>query len=257
MKNELQIFKNDKFGEIEILIENGKEYFPATEIAKILGYSNPHDAIIRHCKKEGLVIHEGVLNAGLGEQKVSKKYIDEGNLYRLIIKSNLPQAEVFERWVFDDVLPTIRKKGMYATDELLDNPDLLIATATRLKEEREKRKQLEEKIEKDRSKVVFAEALEISNRSILIGELAKLLNQNGINVGQNRLFAWLRDNGYLCARGEQYNLPTQKSLDLKIMEIKKRVINQPVGVNKTTSTTKITVKGQEYFINKFLKDISA
>ncbi|MBP6280974.1 MAG: hypothetical protein KA384_02865 [Leptotrichiaceae bacterium] len=113
MKNELQIFKNDKFGEIEILIENGKEYFPATEIAKILGYSNPHDAIIRHCKKEGLVIHEGVLNAGLGEQIVSKKYIDEGNLYRLIIKSNLPQAEIFERWVFDEVIPSIRKIGSY------------------------------------------------------------------------------------------------------------------------------------------------
>ena len=113
MKNELQIFKNEKFGEIEILIENGKEYFPATEIAKILGYSNPHDAIIRHCKKEGLVIHEGVLNAGLGEQIVSKKYIDEGNLYRLIIKSNLPQAEIFERWVFDEVIPSIRKIGSY------------------------------------------------------------------------------------------------------------------------------------------------
>ena len=113
MKNELQIFKNDKFGEIEILIENGKEYFPATEIAKILLYSNPHDAIIRHCKKEGLVIHEGVLNAGLGEQIVSKKYIDEGNLYRLIIKSNLPQAEIFERWVFDEVIPSIRKIGSY------------------------------------------------------------------------------------------------------------------------------------------------
>ena len=113
MKNELQIFKNDKFGEIEILIENGKEYFPATEIAKILGYSNPHDAIIRPCKKEGLVIHEGVLNAGRGEQIVSKKYIDEGNLYRLIIKSNLPQAEIFERWVFDEVIPSIRKIGSY------------------------------------------------------------------------------------------------------------------------------------------------
>ena len=127
--NELQIFKNEEFGKIEILIENGKEYFPATEIAKILGYVNPRKAILDHCKKEGVTIRDGVLNTGLGEQIVSKKYIDEGNLYRLIIKSNLPKAEVFESWVFDEVLPIIRKKGMYMTDNvyetLINNPTKL------------------------------------------------------------------------------------------------------------------------------------
>ena len=120
--NELQIFKSEKFGEIQILIENGREYFPATEVAKILGYSNPQKAVRDHCKEKGCT-NRSVLTKG-GKQE--KKFIDEGNLYRLITKSNLPQAEVFESWVFDEVLPSIRKTGMYATDELLNNPELAI-----------------------------------------------------------------------------------------------------------------------------------
>lgn len=138
--NELQIFKSEKFGEIEILIENGREYFPATEVAKILGYKDPNKAINTHCKKDGWVIRPVIDRLGRTQEK---KFINEGNLYRLITKSNLPQAEVFESWVFDEVLPSIRKTGMYATDELLNNPDLAIKAFTRLKEEQEKRMQLE------------------------------------------------------------------------------------------------------------------
>ena len=127
MENNLQVFENSNFGRLEILVENGKEYFPAKEVAAILGYKNPADAILRHCKNEGVVFHEGVANSGFGEQTVSKKFIDEGNLYRLIVKSNLPQSEPFESWVFDEVIPSIRKTGMYMTDNiwerLIQNPE--------------------------------------------------------------------------------------------------------------------------------------
>ena len=144
-RNELTVFENEKFGKLEVLVENGKEYFPATEIAKILGYSNPQKAIRDHCREDGCTIRSvGVVTGKKTDgtdaiQFVNKKYINEVNLYRLITKSNLPQAEIFETWVFDEVLPTIRKTGMYVTDELLNNPDLAIKAFTRLKEEQEKR----------------------------------------------------------------------------------------------------------------------
>ena len=149
--NEIQIFQNGEFGEIDILVENGKEWFPAIECAKILGYVNPYDAITRHCELDGLVKREGVSNTtnqhGItSEQLVEKKYIDEGNLWRLIIKSNLPSAKKFEKWVFEEVLPTIRKHGGYLTaektQEILNNPDLMIQMCLALKEEREKAKEL-------------------------------------------------------------------------------------------------------------------
>lgn len=194
--NELQIFKSEKFGEIEILIENGKEYFPATEVAKILGYSNPQKAVRDHCKEKGCT-NRSVLTKG-GKQE--KKFIDEGNLYRLITKSNLPQAEVFESWVFDEVLPSIRKTGMYATDELLNNPDLAIKAFTRLKEEQEKRMQLEKQIEDQAPAVAFANSLSVSDDCILVREMAKLLKQKGINTGEDRLFKYFRANGYLISK---------------------------------------------------------
>lgn len=251
--NELQIFKSAKFGEIEILVENGKEYFPATEVAKILGYSNPHDAILRHCKEKGVVFHEVTINTGLGTRKTEKKFIDEGNLYRLITKSNLPQAEIFESWIFDEVLPSIRKTGMYATDELLNNPDLAIKAFTRLKEEQEKRMQLEKQIEDQAPAVAFANSLTVSDDCILVREMAKLLKQKGINTGEDRLFKYFRANGYLISKkGSDWNLPTQKSMNLGLFVIKEGTRQSASEGVKITKTPKITGKGQQYFINKFL-----
>jgi len=247
--NELQIFKSEKFGEIQILIENGREYFPATEVAKILGYSNPQKAVRDHCKEKGCT-NRSVLTKG-GKQE--KKFIDEGNLYRLITKSNLPQAEAFESWVFDEVLPSIRKTGMYATDELLNNPDLAIKAFTRLKEEQDKRKQLEKQIEDQAPAVAFANSLSVSDDCILVREMAKLLKQKGINTGEDRLFKYFRANGYLISKkGSDWNLPTQKSMNLGLFVIKEGTRQSASEGVKITKTPKITGKGQQYFINKFL-----
>lgn len=248
--NELQIFKSEKFGEIEILVENGKEYFPATEVAKILGYKDPNKAINTHCKKDGWVIRPVIDRLGRMQEK---KFINEGNLYRLIAKSNLPQAEVFESWVFDEVLPSIRKTGMYATDELLNNPDLAIKAFTRLKEEQEKRMQLEKQIEDQAPAVAFANSLSVSDDCILVREMAKLLKQKGINTGEDRLFKYFRANGYLISKkGSDWNLPTQKSMNLGFFVIKEGTRQSASEGVKITKTPKITGKGQQYFINKFL-----
>ncbi|MGG5460809.1 phage antirepressor [Clostridium sp. B9] len=248
--NNLIIFKNENFGQVRMAEINGKPYFVGKDIAKSLGYKNTNDAITRHCK--GVVKHEGFKING---NKIS--LITEGDMYRLITNSELPQAEKFEEWVFDEVLPSIRKHGAYMTENTLEkaltSPDFLIQLATNLKEEQEKRKLLEEERERNAPKVLFADAVSTSHTSILVGELAKLMKQNGIDTGEKRLFKWLRDNGYLIKRkGTDYNMPTQKSLELKIIETKERTINNPDGSIRITKTPKITGKGQQYFINKFL-----
>lgn len=255
--NQLKVFNHNQFGKLEVLVINEKEYFPANDVARKLGYSNTHDAINRHCRNKGVVFHEVLTSGG----KQQKKFIDEGNLYRLITNSKLPQSEQFESWVFDDVLPSIRKHGAYMTPETIEkallNPDTIINLATKLKEEQQKRRLAEKKIEEQKPKVLFAEAVETSKSSVLVGELAKILNQNGVDIGQNRLFKWLRDNGYLIRqKGENFNLPTQYSMDLGLFEIKKRTINNPDGSIRTTRTPKVTGKGQIYFVKKFLSDAS-
>lgn len=251
--NELQVFQNKQFGNLEILSIEGKEWFPAIQVAEILGYANPRDAISRHTKSKGVVNHDVLSNGGVQ----SKKFIDEGNLYRLITRSKLPQADEFEEWVFEEVLPSIRKHGLYATDNVientLNNPDYIINILTEYKKEKEHNLVLEQQVKENKPKVLFADSVAGSDNSILVGELAKLLKQNGVDVGQNRLFKWLRNNGYLIKKsGESYNLPTQRSMDLEILDIKKRVINNPDGSSKITRTPKVTGKGQQYFINKFL-----
>lgn len=252
--NELQIFQNKQFGNLEILIIEGKEWFPAIQVAETLGYSNPHKAVKDHTKERGVTIRSVIDKLG---RKQNKKFIDEGNLYRLITRSKLPQADEFEEWVFEEVLPSIRKHGIYATDNVientLNNPDYIINILTEYKKEKEHNLVLEQQVKENKPKVLFADSVAGSDNSILVGELAKLLKQNGVDVGQNRLFKWLRNNGYLIKKsGESYNLPTQKSMDLEILDIKKRVINNPDGSSKITRTPKVTGKGQQYFINKFL-----
>ena len=250
--NELQVFNNNEFGQLRTINIDGKDYFVGKDIALALGYKNTNDAISRHCK--GVVKHEGLKING---SEVA--LITEGDIYRLITHSKLPTAEKFEEWVFDEVLPSIRKHGMYATENTIDNilndPDFGIRLLTELKEEKAKRKAVEEENKNNKPKVIFADAVVTSQTSILVGELAKILKQNDIEIGEKRLFKWLRDNGYLIKRnGSDYNMPTQKSVDLGVIEIKERAINNPDGSVRVTKTPKVTGKGQQYFINKFLNN---
>lgn len=229
---------------------NDTPYFVGKDVAEILGYAKARNALSTHVDSED-ALKWGVMDE-LG-RKQETTIINESGLYSLILSSRLPQAKEFKRWVTSEVLPTIRKNGLFATDELLDNPDFAIATLQRLKEEREAKKLLEAQIEADRPKVLFADAVSASKSSCLIGELAKILKQNGIDIGQNKLFQWLRSNGYLISRrGESWNQPTQKSMQLGLFELKKTNINHADGHTTVNTTTKVTGKGQQYFINKFL-----
>lgn len=231
---------------------NDTPYFVGKDVAEILGYAKARNALSTHVDSED-ALKWGVMDE-LG-RKQETTIINESGLYSLILSSRLPQAKEFKRWVTSEVLPTIRKNGLFATDELLDNPDFAIATLQRLKEEREAKKLLEAQIEADRPKVLFADAVSASKSSCLIGELAKILKQNGIDIGQNKLFQWLRSNGYLISRrGESWNQPTQKSMQLGLFELKKTNINHADGHTTVNTTPKVTGKGQQYFINKFLSE---
>lgn len=244
--NEIFNFKGQ---EVRTVTVNNETYFVGKDVADILGYSNSRDALSKHVDSDDKLTSQ---IATLGQNR-NQTIINESGLYSLILSSKLPQAKEFKRWVTSDVLPTIRKNGMFATDELLDNPDFAIATLQKLKEEREAKRQLEAQIEADKPKVIFADAVSASKSSILIGELAKLLKQNGIDIGQNKLFQWLRLNGYLINRkGESWNQPTQRSMELGLFQLKKTNINHPDGHTTVNTTTKVTGKGQQYFVNKFL-----
>ncbi|EDS79214.1 phage antirepressor [Clostridium perfringens] len=255
MNNQLQIFNNQEFGQIRTLFIENEGWLVGKDITDILGYSNSSDALKNHVdeddkKKIAFSDYPQFGNKGA-------VLINESGLYSLILRSNLPKAKKFKRWVTSEVLPSIRNYGAYMTENTLEkaltSPDFLIQLATNLKEEQEKRRLLEEEKERNAPKVIFADAVSTSHTSILVGELAKLMKQNGIDTGEKRLFKWLRDNGYLIKRkGTDYNMPTQKSLELKIIEIKERTINNPDGSIRITKTPKITGKGQQYFINKFL-----
>lgn len=183
-------------------------------------------------------------------------FVTEDGLYEVLMQSTKPIAKKFKKKV-KEILKDIRKYGMYATDELLDNPDLIIKMATRLKEEKAKNKELEDKMKENKPKIIFADSVETSKNTILIGELAKIIKQNGVDIGQKRLFTWLRDNGFLIKReGTDYNMPTQKSMELELFEIKETAVTHSDGHISINKTPKVTGKGQVYFINKFLKDIA-
>lgn len=248
--NELQIFKNEEFGEIRTVQLNNETYFVGKDVAEALGYSNTRDALATHVMEEDkntVVISDG--KRGNPNQTV----INESGLYALIFGSKLESAKRFKHWVTSEVLPSIRKHGVYAVDELLENPDMAIKAFTALKEEREKNKLLRADNDRMKPKEIFADAVATSHTSILIGDLAKILKQNGVEIGQKRLFAWLRDNGYLIKRnGTDYNMPTQKAMERGLFEIKESTVNNPDGSVRINRTTKVTGKGQQYFINKFL-----
>ena len=271
--NQMQVFKNPEFGEIRTVTIDGEPWFVGKDVCVAFGDKNHNRSLSRvddddkkekeiidsiGRKQKAICINESGLYSllfSMQPQKANKDGVSDA--YPTEIQKRIDKLHRFKRWVTSEVLPSIRKHGAYMTpstiEKVLSDPDTIIRLATDLKKEREQRKQLESKVEQDKPKVLFADAVETAKTSILVGELAKLLRQNGVKIGQNRLFEWLRQNGYLIARaGHDHNMPTQYSMERGLMEIKERTINNPDGSTYITKTPKITGKGQQYFINKFL-----
>ena len=250
--NGLQIFQNNEFGEVRVIMQNGEPWFVAKDVCEIFEIEKHRDAVSRLSDSQRGSVLVDTLG---GKQEMAA--INEAGLYRLIFRSRKPEAERFTEWVTSEVLPSIRKHGAYMTPETIEaallNPDTIILLATRLKNEQQKRLQAEQTIQQQAPKVLFADAVTASKSSVLIGELAKILKQNGVDIGQNRLFEWMRGNGYLCKSGENKNLPMQYAMDLGLYEIKKTIVNNPDGSSFVTRTTKVTGRGQVYFVNKFLE----
>ena len=266
MTNAMQVFNNAEFGEIRTIQEGEEVFFCATDVARALGYTKPQDAVQRHCRYS---VKRGVPHPQSPDKTIEMNFIPESDLYRLIVNSQMESAQRFEAWVFEEVLPSIRKHGAYMTpkviEEALTNPDFIIRLAQRLKEEQarsaeltQKKKALEAQAEADKPKVVFADSVAASKTSILVGNLAKLLRQNGIDMGQNRLFRWLREKGYLMkSKGDGYNMPTQKSMERGLFEVKELTVNNPDGSIRITKTPKVTGQGQIFFINLFQNGAAA
>ena len=249
--NDLTVFKNESFGEIRTLIINEEPWFVGKDIAIALGYSNSKKALSDHVDVEDKQQGDGVtIRDPIGREQ-HPTVINESGLYSLILSSKLPTAKQFKRWVTSEVLPSIRKTGGYiAGQENLSDSELMakaLLVAQRTIEERNKQ------IETMKPKALFADAVSGSDTSILVRDLAKLLKQNGVDIGEKRLYKKLRDDGYLIKIGESKNTPTQKAMEMKLFEIKESVIIVD-GKSRVVKTTKVTGKGQTYFINRFFEE---
>ncbi len=253
-ENEIQVW-NYEGAEVRTVQIDGEPWFVLADICRELEISNSRNISSRLEDDEKGVTLVDTLG---GKQHVT--IINESGLYTVILRSDKPQAKPFRKWVTSVVLPSIRKHGAYMTEQTLEraltSPDFLIELATQLKTEQEQRRRLEttvaaqsKQMEQDKPKVLFADSVAASSSSILIGELAKLIKQNGVDMGQRRLFAWMRENGYLIKRcGSEYNLPTQRSMERGLMEIKETSVIH-YGYTTISKTPKVTGKGQVYFIN--------
>lgn len=252
--SELQVFMSDDFGKIRVVERNCEPWFVGKDVAEALGFSNPRQGIASHVDNEDKGVQ--FLDTPSGTQQMT--LINESGVYSLVFGSKLPRAKEFKRWITSEVLPTIRKHGGYLTpkkiEEVLTDPDTIIKLATTLKEERSARMQAELQLEEAKPKVLFADAVSASKTSILIGDMAKLLKQNGYEIGQKRFFRWLRENGYLIKRlGADYNSPTQWAMEKGLFEIKETTVTHADGHVSITKTTKVTGRGQVYFVNLFAK----
>ena len=250
----IQIFNYNSV-EVRTIQNDGEPWFVLKDVCNVLHIGNSRDVVARLDQDEKGV---GQIDTLGGKQEMT--IINESGLYNVILRSDKPEAKPFRKWVTSEVLPTIRRHGMYATpdtvEKMLADPDTTIKLLETIKQERAARLALEAQAEADKPKVLFADAVSASHTSILVGDLAKLLRQNGVEIGQNRLFSFLREKGYLCSQGERYNLPTQRSMDRGWFQVKETTINQPNGSVRITRTVKVTGKGQQYFVNLFLSDAS-
>lgn len=242
--SELKIFNNEEFGKIRTVTIDNEPWFVGKDVAVILGYSNPQKALRDHVDEE-----DRTLNDSFTVNGTKGILINESGLYGLILSSKLPNAKKFKHWVTAEVLPVLRKTGRYNLQQPQGKELLALAVLEAQKTIEEQTAQIEEM----KPKAIFADAVATSHTSILIGDLAKILKQNGIETGQKRLFEWLRENGYLSKRkGTEWNSPTQKSMNLGLFEVKETTAMNPDGSVRINKTTKVTGKGQQYFINEFL-----
>ncbi|AJK27836.1 phage antirepressor KilAC domain-containing protein [Paenibacillus larvae] len=245
--NQLQVF-NFTGKDVRMIMKGGQPWFVLKDVCSILELSNPR--MVKERLSDDVSSTYSIPDS-LGRLQPTT-IINEDGLYDVILESRKSEAREFRKWVTRDVLPSIRKTGMYAADELLDNPELLIHVVTKLKEEREARQQLEAQVKSDKPKVLFADAVSASQTSILVGDLAKILKQNGVKTGGKRLFEWMRANGYLIKRqGADYNMPTQRAMEMGLFEIKETSVTHSDGHVTINKTSKVTGKGQVYFVNKF------
>ena len=247
--NKVKIFNSEEFGDVRTVTINGDPWFVGKDVAAVLGFTNPRDAISTHVFDEDKGV-ESIDTLG-GKQKMT--VINESGLYALVFGSRLKSAQRFKHWVTSEVLPAIRKTGGYRTPAPQGKELLALAVL-------EAQKTIEAQnaeIERMRPKEIFADAASTSQTSILIGDLAKLLRQNGVDTGQKRLFEQLRNEGYLMKTGSSRNMPTQRYVADGLFQIKETVISNPDGSVRMTKTTKVTGKGQQYFLNKYLKNKEA
>lgn len=249
--DQLQKVFNYQDQQVRTVVKDNEPWFVAKDVCNVLNHSNHKVAVSRLDEDE---VSKVYLTDSLGRNQKTT-VVNEAGLYSLILTSNKPEAKQFKRWITHEVIPSIRKHGAYMTTETIEktlsNPDFIITLATKLKEEQARAAALEQKIVTDKPKVLFAESLETSSDCILIANLAKLLKQNGIDTGEKRLYRWLRENGYLGKVGEHYNMPTQRSMNLRLFEVKTRTINNPGEEPRISKTTVVTGRGQMYFLNKF------
>lgn len=253
--NNIQVFNNSEFGTVRTVEVNREPFFVGKDVADILGYQNGSRDINRHVDEEDR--HKIMLFDG--NQDKETIVINESGLYSLVLSSKLPTAKKFKRWVTSEVLPAIRKTGGYIggaenmTEAEIMARAVLIGQRT-IEEQKRKIDNLQNEIDVNRPKVLFADAVSASHTSILVGELAKILRGNGCNIGQNRLFERLRNDGYLMKCGTSKNIPTQRAMEMGLFEIKEGSYINGSGVNVITKTTKVTGKGQTFFVNKFLRE---
>lgn len=254
--NELQTFTSAAFGSVRIIDKGGQPWFVGKDVADILGYSNSSKAIPQHVDEEDRQ-KQNLPTAQNGKLVAASWLINESGLYSLILSSKMPKAKEFKRWVTSEVIPAIRKTGGYIagsenmTDAEIMAKAVLVAQST-IRQRDQRIKELESDVAAAKPKVLFADAVSASDSTILIGDLAKILKQNGHPIGQKRLFCWMREQGYLIKRaGADYNSPTQRAMELGLFKIKETAISHSDGHVSVSKTTKVTGKGQQYFINKF------
>lgn len=241
--NELQVFNNAMFGNVRIILQDNEPWFVAKDVCECLEINNSRQALSRldADEKADVILNDGSQNRNMNT-------VNEYGLYSLVLSSRKPEAKEFKRWITHDVLPTLRRTGSYSLNIPKTLPEALRAYADEV-EQHNKTKAL---VEAQRPKVLFADAVSTSDTDILIGDLAKLLNQNGYTIGQNRLFERLRNEGFLISRkGSSYNSPTQRAMEMGLFRIKETAITHSDGRVSLNKTPKVTGKGQLYFINRY------
>lgn len=268
--NQMQVFNNATFGNIRVVQRDGEPWFVVSDVCEYFGITN-RNRVMQQIDAED----KGGTQITTPGGKQTVTIINESGLYALlfalqptkargidedVVQKRVEQIKLFKRWITHEVIPTIRKHGAYMTPETIEktltDPDFIIQLATQLKDEQAKRAALEAKIEADAPKVLFSDSVEASDCSILVGQLAKQLRQNGVDIGQQRLFKRLREEGYLCSsRGDRYNMPTQRAMDMGLFEIKERTVNNPDGSIRVTFTPMVSGKGQIYFTNRYMKSL--